>query len=1419
MTRALARPTSSVLAALLVLSTLSVLAVATAPPSGATHLRATQLAWHSTPNPRVVVFDFTGSFRRSYFTAAGYQANVGNVVPITATDSSSGLFYGDGTHLAEFNATIVDSDTANDRITVDAHLTKTYAGTGTVFAAYYQNCCRLSPPAHRNNGDKPSRQETLVTLAPNVSGTPDSSVSPIVDCPVNALCTFFVPATDRDGGILSYRLATPAEASGAATGTNAFVQPGGATIDPATGLYSWNTAGASLAGGTTPSFFSTQVVVDKRLTPGAAPVTKLATDFFIRVNPATAANQAPQFVSPTPDNGTEIDGVAGQPVGFDVRATDSAAGDTVTLGTLALPAGATFTRTNGNPATGSFSWTPATPGDHFVTLTAADQFGLQATQRTVHIVVGDGTPPVMTWPGDQTLEATGPSGAIATFSATAMDETSGERPVTCTPASGSTFPMGQTTVSCTASDAAGNQATASGTITVVDTTGPQLSLGDVQAEATGPDGAPVGYTATAADVVDGSRPVSCTPAAGSLFPLGATTVQCSSSDSRGNASTGSFVVTVSDTTGPVLALPADRTAEATGPTGAAVTFPSSADDVVDGTVPVTCAPASGGVFPLGTTPVGCHASDAAGNTTTGGFDVKVVDTTGPAVHYTGPATVEATGPGGAAVGLTGNASDLVDGDLPATCATPAGATLPVGVHLVTCTATDAAGNTGSVEASVTVQDTTAPVVSVPGDAVVEATGPGGAPFSYTVSAADAVTPDLATSCSTDSGATFPLGTTHVTCTATDGAGNNGSATFAVAVVDTTGPVVSTPGTVTEEATGPGGAVVAFTATASDVVDGAVPVTCTPASGSAFPLGTTMVTCGAQDGRSNLAAPGTIAVVVRDTTAPTLVAPPDVTAEATGPGGAEVTYPAPAAGDAVDQDVAVVCQPPSGQRFALGATTVACTATDDAGNSSHASFTVTVADTTPPAVSVPPDVTVEATSGAGAAASFGAATASDVVDGSVPATCDRASGATFAIGTSIVTCTATDAAGNIGQGTFKVTVRDTTAPVVSTPADQVAEATGPAGAAVAYPGATALDTVDGPLPATCQPPSGSVFALGATVVSCHAADGAGNTGAGSFAVTVRDTTAPVVTAPGPVTAEATGPNGAAVTYGEATGADLVDGAVAASCSTASGSVFPLGVTTVTCTATDAHGNTGSATFSVTVRDTTAPAITTPGNLVVEATSPAGASAAFAVSATDRVDGTVAPTCSATSGSTFPLGTTTVACKATDTRGNTGSASFTVTVRDTVAPTVSYAGNQGTYALDETVHITCSAADSGSGVASSTCADIVGPAWSFGVGAHTFSATATDRAGNVGTGSTTFTVAVSSATLCSLTRQFATKAGVAQSLCVKLTSAQAAADRRDVSGGRAALQDYRNEVRAQAGKAMTADQAALLDALAGTLSATW
>lgn len=161
----------------------------------------------------------------------------------------------------------------------------------------------------------------------------------------------------------------------------------------------------------------------------------------------------------------------------------------------------------------------------------------------------------------------------------------------------------------------------------------------------------------------------------------------------------------------------------------------------------------------------------------------------------------------------------------------------------------------------------------------------------------------------------------------------------------------------------------------------------------------------------------------DTTAPVLTLPSNMVREATSAAGAAVTY-STSARDAVSGNVDVMCAPPSGTTFPLGATTVSCIATDDAGNDAVGSFTVTVRDTTPPAITVPDDISKTATNASGAAVTF-TATATDIVSGPLTPTCTPASGSTFPIGTTTVTCAVTDAALNSGTESFDVTVKSPT----------------------------------------------------------------------------------------------------------------------------------------------------------------------------------------------------------------------------------------------------------------------------------------------------------------------------------------------------------------------------------------------------------
>jgi ELWxxDGT repeat protein len=963
------------------------------------------------------------------------------------------------------------------------------------------------------------------------------------------------------------------------------------------------------------------------------------------------------------------------------------------------------------------------PGTNFpvgsttVTATAADAAGnTSSCSFAVTVTYVDNTPPVVTCPSDVAAVTHLNAPAVMTYTpATATDDSGGNVTLTYSVAppapqfpvvSGNPFPVGTTTVLVTGTDPTGNMATCSFnvTLTFVDTTAPLLTCpSDVAVISHTQAGTVVTYgPATATDPDSGGTPtVTYSKASGQLFPLGPTIVTTTAKDAAGNMSQCSFLVTVTyvDNTPPVVTCPSDVAVVTHLNAPTAMTYtPATATDDSGGNVTLTYSVAppaqqfpvdSGKPFPVGTTAVLVTGTDASGNVATCSFNVTLtfVDTTAPLL--TCPNDVAKSSPTPADIVVTyapATATDPDSGGTPTvTYSKASGQSFPLGATTVTVTAQDAAGNMNQCSFNVTVTlDNTPPVVTCPSDvaAVTHLNAPAAvtyAPATATddsggiVTLAYSVAPP-AQQFPVDSGQPFPIGTTSVLVTGADPAGNTATCSFNVTLtfVDTTAPLLTCPSDVSMISPTQAGIAVTYgTATATDPDSGGTPtVTYSKASGQVFPIGGTIVTTTARDAAGNTSQCSFLVSVNLDSTPPVLTCPNDVAVISPTQAGVVVTYGTATATDPDSGGTPTVTySKASGQLFPIGPTIVTTTAKDAAGNTSQCSFLVTVTlDKTPPVLTCPSDVAVNSPTRAGIAVTYAPAMATDPDTGGTPTvTYSKASGQVFPIGPTIVTTTAQDAAGNTSQCSFLVTVSlvDTTPPVITCPAPVSATTTVAQGIVVSYDPAVATDNLTANPTVIYSRNSGELFPVGVTSVQAVATDDFGNTATCSFNVTVNlvDTTAPMITCPANQTATAHTALGVEVTFPDATATDNITAHPQVAYSPANGSLFAIGNTTVTASATDDAGNVGTCSFqvAVTLVDVTPPVITCPADQMATAANGKDAKVTWPdATATDNIDTTVPVTYSTENGSLVSIGTTKVTATAKDKAGNQSQCTFDVTV---------------------------------------------------------------------------------------------------------------------------------------------------------------
>lgn len=829
-------------------------------------------------------------------------------------------------------------------------------------------------------------------------------------------------------------------------------------------------------------------------------------------------------------------------------------------------------------------------------------------------------------------------------------------------------------------------------------------------------------------------------ASGSSFPLGTTPITFTATDACNNASTCTFNITVVDSDIPTLICPSTPVTVCAGTTcnwtgnasvvpvyiencpGSSITYSISGTTIVAN----TAGTAAGVVFNLGTSVVTYTITAANGQTATCSFSVIVNDCTDPVITCPALLVLECGDPGNTAAinAWNATATDNCDAGVsitktliytsPQCCASEN--------RLYQFTATDDYGNTSICTAEVHINDTTAPLITVPAsNLTVECDGNGN--YSQLLSWLNAHGGAVATDACGDivwsnnlngiSDLCGFTGSATVTFTATDECGNSSTTTATFTITDNINPVIIVPAPLTLQCGDPNNAsiianwlylAVGIDACGSATVTNNYPGT--QANINCTGSGVSTITFTATDACGHIAT-GTSTISYTDSKKPVIMVPPaDLNVECSEPLLAtKISNWVNANGNGMatdDCDNNVTVTFTAGTPVAIcGGSTVTpytFTATDDCGNSVVSYSTLTIFDNTQPVLTLPVatstavcdgDITgllnswlasVSATDGCGGSTQITYSLINEI------AVCD---GTTTEI-RKIYQFIASDDCGNqiSAQDTFKIT--DQMSPVITAPPDLTLTC-GDDAATLLIPWLNAYTVTeacqdyivtndfDGTLPSWCG---------GTTTVTWTVTDGCGATSTASADVIITpDLTPPVfLNCPGTLTVNVdVDLCGANVIYSTPVAEDCnspVD--VQLTSGLASGTFFPLGGTTIVFTATDACGNEGKCTFTIIVEDSDVPQILCPSNDVVvcadaglctwtgtTTVNPIGiencpnAQISYVISGATTVS---TPVIGTAQGVVFNLGTSVIKYYISDVSGNIDSCSFNVVVTDCEDPVI-------------------------------------------------------------------------------------------------------------------------------------------------------
>jgi gliding motility-associated-like protein len=420
------------------------------------------------------------------------------------------------------------------------------------------------------------------------------------------------------------------------------------------------------------------------------------------------------------------------------------------------------------------------------------------------------------------------------------------------------------------------------------------------------------------------------------------------------------------------------------------------------------------------------------------------------------------------------------------------------------------------------------------------------------------------------------------------------------------------------------------------------------------------------------------VFTLDNVPPTVTCPTDTVLNAA-PAGCTATF-LPLAPTATDDcgSVANITISPDTTLFSAGTPTILTyTVSDDAGNTSTCTITVTVLDDTAPVLSACPvgPILADADSNCQAVVMWTNPTFLDACDANPIVTFDYLSGSLFSLGTTLVNITATDASLNATTCSFEVLVRDMTPPTIICPPDTVIVPIDGCSATVNFNAPVVADNCDADLNIICSDTSGTVFS-GITTVTCVVVDDDSNVAQCDFTITVADALPPVFPngcPPSDTVASASGNCGANPTWQAPLATDNCDQSLSIVSVPLSGGFLAAMPTphTITYTATDDLGNTSTCTFTILVQDVTAPVLTNCPTLPVFIVLPVNKCDTLLTWTPPTVNdncglGGVLLIPNIPSGSVFTTGDTMVIYTATDASGNSSTCSFNVSIRDVVPP---------------------------------------------------------------------------------------------------------------------------------------------------------